>query len=767
MKNTFLELSETADSIIQNKEYEDLDLCKMAVLFPFIEALGYDTTTVGDVKIAPIYTPDASYKMDYGLRGLGVDDIKVLVKIINYEADPSEEFKNIRACVLQKDEVEYVIISDCINYYIYAYDTVNNDLIEIEKFNICNFESIDFCTLEKMKKPIVEYSKQEFAFSEDDEEVNNDEEEYEGPSTQLRISTLDDEDDTVEINETKKHNPKNKKIMNIVIISSLIAVIVILCFALFGKGDSGFINIFNAGNQNLLSSYDIAAEMKLTADGNTGKLDIDFSSRDIPTGGIVKFVLTNGQNSSVLYKSVDNSGKIKTKVTIPDDWGHPEINVVAYLRFDEKQNVQPKVVTEKFGVNGEKIIQKEGAPDKFALTFAKVSWDSEAVKAYLEWMNEQKLIEERETRRKDFSQADVRYDSKGNIKVIPKGFDMNQNNITESRNIYPQIFYDASEDAAYFYLICGYVGQKWSMFRNVSFYADGYEWNYEISSNEKKQLVNGGYVTEWVYFHNFNIPTLINDADLLAKSKSSTIRFSGYAIKEHALSNSEKDMIASMLNLWDKYFNNLSVRPTTEWFIELESTSESSGSMTSNPYIEDESEMQIEVSEKDKNGIKKGNYSLSYIYVPEKLKERHKSEEIALNDLAKKIQDIRAKGQKVSKDEQEKYELERSKFRVINDNLKYKLFDYMKTYGGNLTYYQDYENSTMDYYKLYLDYNEDEKGSIEMGYIPYLYVMENKKVYMPIQTDANSLNNKSYVTLELTEDLFNELVEVVKSTKYE
>jgi hypothetical protein len=345
---------------------------------------------------------------------------------------------------------------------------------------------------------------------------------------------------------------------------------------------------------------------------------------------------------------------------------------------------------------------------------------------------------------------------------------MNQNNITESRNIYPQIFYDANEGAAYFYLICGYVGQKWSMFKNVSFYADGYEWNYEISSNEKKQTVNGGYVTEWVYFHNFNIPTLINDADLLAKSKSSTIRFSGYAIKEHALSNSEKDMIASMLNLWDKYFNNVKVTPTTEWFIELENTSPESGSMTYNPEIEEEKEEEEEENVNNQgNEIKKGNYSLSYINVPNVLKERHKSEEKSLNDLAKKIQDLRMKGQKVSEKDQEEYEEERNKFRVVEDNVKYKLFDFIKTYGGNLTYYQDYENSTMDYYKMYLEYDKDESGSVEMGYIPYFYIMENRKVYMPIQTDANSLNSKSYVTLELTEDLFNELVEVVKNAKYE
>ena len=112
-------LSEVARTLMESDAKFDQDICKMTILFPLLETLGYDATVAGDFILNPAYVNDGEYKMDYGLRGVGEESIKTMIKMIDFDAEPGLEFANIRKCIMPGDGVEYILITDCFNYYVY------------------------------------------------------------------------------------------------------------------------------------------------------------------------------------------------------------------------------------------------------------------------------------------------------------------------------------------------------------------------------------------------------------------------------------------------------------------------------------------------------------------------------------------------------------------------------------------------------------------------------------------------------------------------
>ena len=83
-----------------------------------------------------------------------------------------------------------------------------------------------------------------------------------------------------------------------------------------------------------------------------------------------------------------------------------------------------------------------------------------------------------------------------------------------------------------------------------------------------------------------------------------------------------------------------------------------------------------------------------------------------------------------------------------------------------LVYEQDYESSNMNYYKLFFEYENPK--SIESGYIPYIYIMENKTVYVPVKTSTGAtISEKSYASFVLSQATFEKLLNEVANTNYE
>lgn len=716
----------------------DIDYYKMGVLFPFMEYLGYDTTTPGDVVTVPLYAPDGSYKVDYGLRGLKDDSLKTVIKLVPFGSNHTDEESKIRTCIIQNSSIEYVLITDCINYSIYAYDSERNSLLRIGNFNIINDETISSHYIDILKNPCLDKNKQEFA--EYDDEL-----EYEGPRGMREFSEDDyfKEDNDYENSEDKK---KNKIKWGLVILSQLILLVLIVFLVLALKDpDSQVLNFLNFGNQNELDYYDISSTLDVELNKANHAIDIAFYSKDIPQGGVVRFDIMNGDDSAVLYGEVTASGKIRGSYVVPETWKYPSITVTAYLKFDELNHPQPANVRSKFGEIGEKIIGKEGAPNKFALSYLTIDYDSKAVQDYLLWLKEQEEANLRAERLADFANFEVRYDSLGNIKVLPSGYDMNSNNITGNVHVYPQIFYDAGTGFAHFYLVCGHISSiSWSMFRSVEFYADGMSWNYDLGNNEKKQQVTGQYITEWVYLDNYNISSLPSEAAILGTSEVAQVVFNGAKAANYQLSKQEKNNIAAALALFNKYFMDYNNPPSIDWF--KETTSSNTG-VTNNSQINE------------------NDYSLAYIYSPSELLERDSVDQKKLNELEDNIAKANQNGE-ASPTQLATYEIDSHKYRVLSDDFKNALFNEFKDVHAMLVYEQDYESSNMNYYKLFFEYENPK--SIESGYIPYIYVMENKTVYVPVKTSTGAtISEKSYASFILSQGTFDKLLNEVRNTNYE
>ena len=167
-------LSEAAKILMESDARFDQDIGKMTVLFPLLETLGYDATKTGDILLNPAYNNDGTYKMDYGLRGEGEDVVKTMIKMIEFDAEPGLEFSNIRQCIIPGSLVEYIIITDCFNYYIYANAEEGLTFIDVVSFNICNVNASQIRSFSILKNPSVN-SKQNYALDNDEDMETEDE----------------------------------------------------------------------------------------------------------------------------------------------------------------------------------------------------------------------------------------------------------------------------------------------------------------------------------------------------------------------------------------------------------------------------------------------------------------------------------------------------------------------------------------------------------------------------------------------------------------
>lgn len=735
MDEILLEISKIAKELRDSGE-TDLDICKMSVIFPLFEYLGYDTTSVGDIQTAPYYTVDVSYKIDYGLRDLDPDRFKTLVKVVPVGEEITVDDSRLRSCVLQAESVQYIIVTDCFRFHIYTYDSPQNVFIDVDSFDICDEDSIKPEVLQILENPASDIrTKQQYADYGDEDE----EEEYMG-YTEGAIKKYVPE----EAHEEPEPPQKTKVKWGFILLAQLLAIGIIVAIVLLLRNpNSNVLNFFNPNSQNNLDYYDISSTLDLSLDKANHALKLEFYSRDIPQGGKVKFQIVNGEDSAIVYGDTSSSGKISGSYTIPDTWKDPKITVTAYLRFDEIERQQPQNVREKFGEIGEKIVGKENAPDKFALTFSSIDYDSAAVQEYLLWLRQQEEANLRAERLADFNGFEFRYDSLGNIKVLPKGYDMNKVGITGNIHVYPQIFYDANTNFAHMYLVCGQISSvTWSMFRSVSFYADGMAWSYDIGNNEKKQQVTGQYITEWVYFDNYNIATLPSETALLGAAEVSQVIFNGSKPATYTLSSDEKANINAAVALYNKYFADSSNPPSTTWFEE--------SSSVDNP----------QNTSRDDN-----NYSLSYIYTPSVIYERDASEQNRVNTLEENIEAAKSNGG-ASLTQLQAYEIESNKYRVLDDEFRDILMNELNNTYAMLVYEQDYEYLNMDYCKLYFHY--ENPRSIENGYIPHMYIMENRTVYLPVKTSTGAtIREKSYASFILSPETYNALMNALDRSPYQ
>ena len=743
-------LSEIANEFASSGDFNDIDKNKSEILFPFMEEiLGYDAINVGDIIVAPAYAKDETFKLDYGLRSNKPNYYKSCFKIVNRGTNFEDQIPKIKECLLMA-ETEFIVITDCFDYKFWVYDETKEDLIYIGSYSLLNPEESDQSLLDLIHCPPEKKPRQESAVRDDEEEVYED-------------NSQDDEDDELESDIVeiprrkviyKEKKSPNKKLIKIV--GGILAVIIaILLIGFLTRGTTGkfFSTLPIIGSQSGIDKGQLDGTLSLDA-SSTSSINMSLYSRNIPQGGVIKFELTAGIYKDAVYGSLGADGKVSVTYAVPASWDEPNITVVAYLRFDEPAYAQPSNVKELFGEVGEKIIGKDGAPDKFAITYGTVIYDSEAIRNKLQFEAQQQAELERQQRLKVLGNLNIRMDAAGNWKILPAGYDMNETNITELVNVYPQIFYDGASNQPYFYLVCGTINQMQVInFKTVTFYADGYEWAYDVNTNVYDISVNGGIAKEWVYFSSANIANIVGDAQFLASSEVSRISFvMGNKIVQHTLTNNEKANILGMVGAYDAYFNTGST-PKQEWYIEYRE-SKNPGSTTSG-----------EDSSGNGAGGNGTTMSLNYIKKPISMLERDSEAEKELIELIDEIQAKRLNGEEISALEQAQLDLYVNRYKVLPENIVEAIYYEMTNAEGVLSTGIKFDELKNGYYKIYLNYSES-TTSVEAGYIKEIYVLSDQTVYVPIKTVIGE-NDKSYVVFNLSSSTYNDLLVYVATNDYE
>lgn len=738
-------LSEIANEILASgNEIEDIDRNKGEILLPFFEeVLGYDTIAVGDIVVAPAYN-DNLYKLDYGLRGNTPNTYKSCFKVVARGENFEDHYNDIKLC-LALAETEFIVITDCFDFRFLVYDNSSNQLMAIGDYSLINPADYDQSLLTLIHCPENKPPKQEYALRDDDDDdipfakgVSIFEEEDEEPAPPKKKKP---------VQPVKQKTDKKIFIIGGIIIAILIALIVFL-FASKDSDGGFFSNLPIIGSQSGIEKGQLDGSLTLEVTGES-TLKMKLYSRNIPQGGVIKFQITSGINQDAVYGSIGADGNAYAEFVIPGFWDEPNISIIASLRFDEANYAQPANVKQKFGEIGEEIIGKDGAPDKFAITFGNVTHDSQAIRDKL--LAEQLEAEKkaRQERLALLGKLNIRVDTVGNWKILPYKYNMNEANITKSINIYPQVFYNAKENRPYFYLVVGDMKGNPIMFTDVIFYADGYQWAYETPNDTKEVSVNNGVWKEWAYLNNEDMPDLYEKAKLLASSETSKITFKGNQIVEHVLSADEKQNIITMAAAYDKYFNTGSA-PKSEWYIEyMEAKTGTSQNENGGDNSSDGNNTSI---------------ALSYIKKPDGMLERAAGYELELANYLKKIQDKRLKGETISSTEESTLDYYLYRYHVVPDYLASQIHTELAKTTATLSKGQDFETMENGYYKIYFNYNTS--GSIENGYISHIYVMSDQTVYVPVKSSIAE-DEAGYAIFKMSNTTFNDLVRFVATTDFE
>lgn len=763
----------------------DLNIEKrqLEILFPLIEDLGYS-----DNSLIPhcIIGTDLSHQLEYGLiKNPEYNTFKLGIKIVKRDMTFNDAKEILDNCLKCNPGVEYGVVTDGIVYDFYQNVLEGNNsqgISFIQKVNLCNptedDESLMRVLSKREERPRQQFIQKSFEESEPDPESErpsnaspdfSDWDEDSSPKTKKeksRINNEPDYSDTILLDDDsgkskKKRIIKNtepkppssglKKIIMGIITAFVIALIIWFCYDKFiakspstnnptdtNQGEDvnwGGLNVEeNKNNNNTDTSLQfikinaVIGTRNLTGDN----LELTLLNTNILEKAIIKFEIICGTNRGYAYATIDKKGECKTNYQIPATWSLPDLAIVAYIRFDEiDEYEQPKSVKEKYGENGEHIIRDKEAP-QYGIAYTYTTHENEAVVRYINENNAEKNNAIIKTREMDFANVETLNDIKGNIKHVPSGFSLTEANITENRNVYPMIYYDSAKNKSYFNLVAGYLGRDWTMFESVIFKADTYEWGYEIGSNDKQTQLGGKYLSEWVYFNDFDNPTLLADMNLLANSNDATVKFNGPRSRTHKITEEEKQYLKFFLYMYETYYGNGTKIPSYEWF------------------------------EKKSEPV-----DLNYLVLPQDVRERNSSEILEMEETQASIASKRSKGQTVSPQEQSLYEQMQKTYKPVDMNLFMKIFTDIKSNEAVAVYDTDREHGSLSYMKLYL-YYDNKDGTIESGYIPYIIIYSDKSIQIPLLTTDAKTNTyeKTLIEGSISQELYNELVNTMESQAY-
>ena len=569
MPNVFSNISEIAATLKDTEARLDIDSCKMAILFPLVEALGYDVTRTGDILLNPAYTNDGEYKLDYGLRGENEDSIKTVIKVIAYDAEPGLEFTNIRKAISSISSVEYVLITDCFHYFIYA-NSMGGMFDEITVFEIDSISNDELRMLSLLANPSVS-TRQDFVIDRNNEMDQN--------NTELDVNS--ETDDLIPFEE--ENSPKNKNggkkppVMAIMIGTLCVLMLgtsALLAFHERNNPDNWYSISFPHDDQEL-NVHALKGTVKASAyKDKLHAIQFGISDSNLPSGINVTITLKNmvrNESISVGYLT-DTTGCVNTEIAIPESWVDCNIGVKAEILFDENQT---PIASEYYGTSGIRIIQL-GDKDKSTIDETEFFYNSTQI---TQTIKENEAIAEAnrlQEIRNYFAKFTIVEYSNGDICFYPKGYDTNDwptdsdatnNNINATDKAYAKIYYDKSTNSATFYYIAGTLMQQASWASGSFVISDTVNtYSIPISSGKFYYHMNTyTSITGWCVYEENGVANLRSMLKTVYSSNRATIEFKGLNQKVN-ISAKDKAAVTSILDLYDKYFASGDIKLDPDWF---------------------------------------------------------------------------------------------------------------------------------------------------------------------------------------------------------
>lgn len=571
--NSILNLSEIAKTLIESDASSDQDICKMTILFPLIETFGYDAARTGDIFLNPAYTEDGNYKLDYGLRGETDESVKTVIKVIDYNAEPGLEFSKIRQSLTTIDHVEYIVITDCFNYYVYANADDDSAFFDIVSFNIAEIDQDQIRLLGVLQNPAVEV-RQQFAidFEQDDNRQSN-VTKYEKNPTALRTSDK---------SGTKEKSKRNISAWIIPVVFASVCVcmlITTILFALYQRSDSSnWYQIAFNHNSYSLDYYTLSGNIGIsTYPDRLSVVKVSLTESNLPEGVNVTVTLANQHrpNDRQTHNIITNvSGGFAEDIEIPAGWKNCNITATARVDFDGNQTAIAKT---QYGIGGNKIVEI-GGKDKFLLGTSQIYYDHTGIEAYIKLKQEQEAAAQLQAIKDYFGGYTIEKYSNGDMCFYPKGYntddwpeksDATNLNITSSNKAYAKIYYHADTNTADFYFIIGTLMNSahfWSA--GGSFVLSNTVQSYSLSTKNGNfyQHVNSmTSITGWCVFTQTGVGDLLSILETVYSSNQSTVEFKGLNQKIK-ISSADKNAVMSILDLYKRYFSSGSISLDPRWF---------------------------------------------------------------------------------------------------------------------------------------------------------------------------------------------------------
>lgn len=552
-------LSEVARTLMESDAKFDQDICKMTILFPLLETLGYDATVAGDFILNPAYVNDGEYKMDYGLRGVGEESIKTMIKMIDFDAEPGLEFANIRKCIMPGDGVEYILITDCFNYYVYANAEGGVTFIDVISFNICNLTNAAIKSFSVLQNPNTN-SRQDFALNDEEEET---------PA----LTPTDNK-----YTKTKKQKSKPEQAKEVVsgtllpIVIGSICVIIILSSALFGFFERG--NIDNwykvqfAHDEVTLNYHTLKGNVAIsTYDNRLNVVNVKITNSNLPANTNVTLTLKSSNDQSLVVDVLTSAdGGINKDIDIGAAWKNSDITVTASLVFNTYQTAE---ATSKYGQYGQFLVSLDG--DKFVIGNSTTYYDYDAIDQLIKQQEADRAAAELKAIREYFANYTIVKYSNGDMCFYPKGYDTDDwdtanNNITSTNKSYAKIYYSAATKTGTFYYVTGTFMKSASWPAGEFILSDTVNsYNLSIKNGRFKYHMNKySSVTGWCQFDTEGISSLIPTLTQIYSSDAATIEFKD--IQKVAISQADKDAVLGIIDLYTKYFAGGAITLNPDWF---------------------------------------------------------------------------------------------------------------------------------------------------------------------------------------------------------